>query len=170
MPGRALGPIVMAEIMYKAADNKPEYIELLNTSNRSVLFYDPQHPGNRWKIEGVDNYSIPAESLAPGASLFVAGVAPDLFRSKYNLPNSVAVVGPFAGKLADDGERVALLSPEPPNIEDDVVPYVVVDEVEYGTGGQFWPDAPNGTGPARTNGARRLRPGAFELGHIHAAA
>lgn len=145
--GPRVGPVVIAEIMYNPKDSKPEYIELLNTSDTTVLLHGPQPLENRWMIEGVDNYYISADSMPPGASLFVAGVSPSLFRNAYGLDDSVAVVGPYAGSLKDSGERVALLAPEPPNPEDGVVPYVVVDEVSYGVKWP-WPSEPNGNGAA----------------------
>ncbi len=147
-PNRAprVGPVVIAEIMYNPNGDKPKYIELLNTGSKTVLFYDSLRPENRWQLEGVGSYAIPVESIAPGASLFVASVAEADFRSAYNLPADVAVVGPFGGELKKSGERVALLSPEPPN-EDGTVPYVAVDEVDYGTQPP-WPTEPGGEGPA----------------------
>jgi hypothetical protein len=150
--GPRVGPVIMAEIMYNPKAGQYQYIELLNTSDEPVALYDPLRPNNRWRIEGVRDYAIPATTLAPGASLFVAGVSELLFRTAYSLPVDVAVVGPFDGTLDRGGERIALLSPEPPNQGTDEVPYVVMDEVKYGTE-LPWPTEANGQGPALTRSA-----------------
>jgi hypothetical protein len=144
-----IGPVVIAEIMYNPIAGRPEYIEIVNTGDVAVALYDPDRPANHWQIAGIQNFVIPTTTLAPGASLFVAGVTAAQFRTAYNLADDVAVVGPFAGRLDNAGDRIALLAPEPPNQGTGEVPYVVADEVKY-LPTLPWPEPPNGQGPALT--------------------
>ncbi len=155
--GPRFGPVLMAELMYNPKAGDYEYIELVNTGSTVVRLYEPV-TANRWQIEGVGGFDLPPNLvLRPGGSLFVTKVSPDLFRFRYKLPDDAAgvdVVGPYSGGLDQDkGERVALLSPEPPNQGGaQEVPYVVVDEVEY-LPGSPWPSEANGAGPALTRAA-----------------
>ncbi|HEY2951718.1 MAG TPA: PA14 domain-containing protein, partial [Verrucomicrobiae bacterium] len=64
--------------------------------------------------------------------------------------SSVSILGPFAGKLQDSGERLRLERPGPPITAtngDAVVPFIVVDEVRYNDKPP-WPLAADGEGPS----------------------
>ena len=151
--GPRFGPVLMAELMYNPKAGDYEYIELINAGSTVVRLYEPV-TANRWQIEGVGGFELPPSLvLRPGGSLFVTAVSPTLFRTRYNLPADVEVVGSYSGGLDNEGERVALLSPEPPNQGGaQEVPYVVVDEVEY-LPVPPWPSEANGAGPALTRAA-----------------
>lgn len=144
-----VGPIVITEVMYHPVPGSTdvEYLELVNRSTSAVPLYDPANPRNRWRIEGVGSVTLPAIALAAGKSLFVTSVDPQTFRDLYSLPDSVLVIGPYSGNLADGGEQVSLQRPEPPNLDDREVPYVVEDEVTYND--EFpWPSKADGQGNA----------------------
>jgi len=130
--GPASPLLVLAEIQ---AAGSPEYLEIFNPGPQSVPLFDPEHPGNLWKLDGVAPFTFPAAILSPGESLFATETTPDAFRTRYNLPATTLVVQ-FGGGIRGQGEQIALMRPEPPNIEDGVVPYVVIDEVGTNNG---WP-------------------------------
>jgi hypothetical protein len=57
------------------------------------------------------------------------------FRARYAVAPAVPVLGPFSGKLANEGEELVLERPDrpqqPPNPDAGFVPYVVADRVLY---------------------------------------
>lgn len=127
----AVGPVVIAELMYNPAPGLPQYVELLNLSNRSVPLFDEENPQNRWRVLGPGLYALPAGLvLGPLQSLYVAAVAPAEFRAAYDLADSVRVAGPTSGFLALEGEPVTLQQPDTPN-SDGLVPFLTVDELDY---------------------------------------
>lgn len=143
--GPWVAPIVFSEIMYKPATGS-EYLIVANRTGLPQPLFDPERPGHHWKIDGVDYSFPPGLVLEPFARLIVAGKAPDQFRAEHNLPATTPVVGPFNGKLNNEGERLALRQPQPPE-PDGFVPYVDVDVVEYGIAVP-WPAAAAGQGAA----------------------
>src|SRR5262249_44991935 len=76
------------------------------------------------------------------------------FRSKYQVPGSVQVVGPFGGALNNAGDNVRLSKPGVPS--GGSVPYILVDAVDYGASTP-WPSEPDGPGAP----LRRLHPSQF---------
>jgi hypothetical protein len=151
--GPLVGPLIISEIMYNPTVGG-EYIVITNVDGSPTLLYDPAHPENSWKLAGLgDNngaYTLPAGlALAPGASLVVSA-DPDAYRATYGTAIGIPVVGPFEGKLSNDGERLALQEPQPPESDPEMagfVAYADVDFVNYGTTAP-WPAAANGQGPA----------------------
>ena len=149
--GPLVGPIVISEIMYNppAVDGHPgdEYIELTNIGSAVAPLYDPEFPLNRWRLTGIGEFVFAADmSIPPAGTLLVVAIAPDLFRSRYNIPERVQIVGPYSGKLSNSGDTIRLLRPDRQN-SDGSVPYILADEVEYADGSP-WPTAPDGNGPA----------------------
>lgn len=141
------GPVFIAEVMYQPASAAlPEYLEIRNTAAQTVRLYDPLQPGNRWRVDGVgSNYAVPSGlELKPGESLFLTNATPEAFRSAWSLGASVQVAT-YPGNLKDDGDDVALLRPDTPNL-DGTIPYLVVDEIDY-TNGYPWPVEAAGQGP-----------------------
>jgi hypothetical protein len=134
-----VAPIVVAEIMYKPTAVGGEYLIVANRTGVPQPLFDPERPGHRWQIDGVAYTFPPDLVLEPYARLIVAGIAPDEFRAVHHLPAQTPVVGPFNGKLNNDGERLALQEPQPPEL-DGYVPYVDIDVVEYGIAAP-WPSA-----------------------------
>ena len=133
-----VGPIVMSEILFAPEPGKAEFIELANLGGASVPLYDPLHPTNVWKLEGVGSYAFPPGlSLAPCSTLIVCATNATAFRAQYGLAPSVPVIGPWSGALANDGETLKLLQPGDPEL-DGTVPYYRVDHVTYRTNAP-WP-------------------------------
>ncbi|MGA4579421.1 lamin tail domain-containing protein [Limisphaera sp. VF-2] len=160
--GPRVGPVVIHEIMFEPppslgyADTLHEYVELRNLTDQPIPLYDPVYPTNTWRLEGVGYVFPTGVVLAPQGYLLVVSFDPQrdpgaraMFRQRYNLADSVMLVGPMPGKLANEGERLQLLRPDPPQTLPNpfigYVPYVLVDEVEY-LPGPPWPSGAAGTG------------------------
>lgn len=153
--GPRVGPIVINEIQYHPKAGDDEFVELKNiTASPVVLYYsDPQEPDwttNTWKIVGVDfdfppNISIPANGL-----LIVTAIDPASFRTKYNVPSAVQILGPYTGSLQDSGELLELKKPDKVDeIAPGVfyVPFITVDAVRYNDKSP-WPIEADGNGPS----------------------
>lgn len=139
------GPLVpeavISELMYEP-EQGPEYLVITNSSDQEFPLYDPAHRENRWQVAGIgdnnDAYVLPAQIvLEPGESI-VLSADPVQFAATYPSRN-LRVFGPFPGKLKNEGERVVLQEPQPPEINGDVA-YADVDVVEYGVTAP-WPAA-----------------------------
>ena len=160
--GPRVGPVVIHEIMFEPppsagyADTLHEYIELRNLTDQPVPLFDPLFPTNTWRLEGVGFHFPSGVVMPPGGYLLVVSFDPErdpvskaMFRRRYALAESVPLVGPMSGRLANEGERLALLRPDPPQTVPNpfvgYVPYVLVDEVEYEPGPP-WPAGAAGTG------------------------
>lgn len=152
--GPRIGPIVISEVHYHPEDDGFEFIELLNITGSSVPLFDPAHPANSWRIQGID-YTFPADvTLGPNALLIVAGADPIAFRTRYEVPPGIAVLGPFAGSLQNSGENLQLLAPDHPDgIE---TPRVAVEELRYDDRSP-WPTGADGGGLS----LQRRSPAAF---------
>ncbi len=149
--------LVLAEVNAEPVAGGHEYLELFNPGTTPVALYDAQTPINLWQVEGVGTVTLPQLLLAPGQSLFASSSPVASFRATYQLPESgprAPLVVRYSGALQNDGERVALLRPEPRNLDDGVVPFVVIDEV--GADG-LWPWSATGAAGAQA----RLFPAGF---------
>ncbi|HEV8542160.1 MAG TPA: lamin tail domain-containing protein [Verrucomicrobiae bacterium] len=153
--GPRVGPVVINEIHYHPATNYDEYIELLNITPESIDLFDPAHPTNTWRINGLGFEFPPQTTLAANGLALVVGLDPQIFRAKYAVPSNVPIFGPFAGKLQDSGEWLELQRPDPP-ATNGVISYIVVDDVRYNDRAP-WPVAADGDGPA----LQRLNSSAF---------
>lgn len=137
--GPLLSGAVISELMVQPAQG-PEYLVIRNTGNQLVPLYDPAQLRNRWQIAGIGNnngdYKLPEPiTLQPGESI-VLSADPAAFAATY--PQSrLRVFGPFPGKLDNEGERIALQAPQPPETNGDVA-YADLDVVEYGQAAP-WP-------------------------------
>jgi hypothetical protein len=162
--GPRVGPVVINELMYHPApvagsDNntRDEFIELHNVSSEPVLLYHPAFPANTWRLRSAVQFDFPPNQvLPPNGYLLIVGFNPDLhlndlhaFRQRYSIDPSVTILGPFDGRLDNSGERVRLLKPDSPQTspgpEFGLVPYVLVEEVDYANA-YPWPDEAKGTG------------------------
>lgn len=137
-----VAPIAISSIAYDPAQG-PEYLVLTSTSKETVLLYDPLFPANTWRITGIGNdggdYSLPEQTiLEPGESL-VLTADPGAFAAAFPAL-TLRVIGPFQGKLNNDGERIELRAPQPPETDGRETAYAVMDAVEYGIA-EPWPAA-----------------------------
>jgi hypothetical protein len=137
-----VAPVVISSIAYNPAQG-PEYLVLTSTSAETAPLYDPLFPTNTWRIGGIgdngDDYSLPIQTvLQPGESLVLTS-DPGAFAAAFPAL-ALRVIGPFQGKLDNDGERIELRAPQPPESDGRETAYAVMDAVEYGVTAP-WPAA-----------------------------
>ncbi len=161
--GPKVGPVVINEIMYNplliagATNTSAEYLELRNLLAQTVPLFDPDVPTNTWRIEGGVDFDFPTNvTLPPEGYLLVVSFDPETdskaisaFRAHYGLDANARILGPYTDKLENSGERLRLFKPDsprvPPSPDAGVVPYVLVDEVDYSNSAP-WPGGADGTG------------------------
>ena len=144
--GILINDVVINEIMYEpiSGNSDDQYIELYNQGNAPVNL-------GGWRfVAGID-YTFPSNTiLRPAGYLVVAKSITNLLVRYPNL-NPTNVFGDLDGSLAGRGERVALAKPDvavstnSQGIVSTNITYVVVDDVAYGTGGN-WGKWANGGG------------------------
>jgi hypothetical protein len=141
--GPRVGPIVINEIHYHPAPGSDEFMEFFNVTSTNVPLSDAE--GIPWGIAGAA-YEFPVGLVVPpNGYLLVVALDPAEFRSKYNVPEPVLIVGPYFGSLQDSGERLRL---ERPGVFDtNGLPFIAVDEVRYNDKAP-WPPAADGAGPS----------------------
>ena len=172
-PYPAVGPLVISEIMYRPpdifvgfdpfgnpiyADNSlDEFIEIYNLTGTNVPLYDPNATTNTWRLRDAVDFNFPEGlTLGPGRFLLVVSFDPATnatqlaaFRSLYGVPESVPILGPYGGKLANGGEAIELRKPDPPEPQGPpnfgLVPYVLAERVKYNDS-LPWPMEPDGGG------------------------
>jgi hypothetical protein len=161
-----VGPVVFSEIHFAPTNHfdtnsasSGEFLELLNLTSQAVPLYDPAATTNTWRISGGVEFAFPANTTLPaGASLLVVGFDPaadlgelDWFRSTYRVSTNIAILGPYSGALANEGEDIELLKPDPPQLpphpDAGFVPFVLVEHIHYLPNAP-WPTNGLGTGAA----------------------
>ncbi|MCI0743849.1 MAG: lamin tail domain-containing protein [Verrucomicrobia subdivision 3 bacterium] len=143
-----IGPVILNELMFHPPgdgtnDNVlDEFIELYNVTTNPVALYDPANPGNTWRIRGGVDYEFPSGVMVGSRSFALVvsfnpttnTAALNSFRAKYGVPPSVAILGPYRGKLDNGGEEIELYRPDLPQTsgpDAGFVPYLLTDRVEY---------------------------------------
>ena len=151
--GPRIGPIVINEIRYKPLAGEEEFIEFKNISSSTVKLHDPANPTNTWRFSGVGfNFSTNAE-IASGGLFVLSATDPIAFRTRNNVPMQVPVFGPYSEVLQDNGELLQLERPDAP---DTLVPYILVDDVQYSYQSP-WPTLTASTGSS----LERINPSAY---------
>ncbi len=102
--GSTAADIRITEVHYNAkgslGGSAAEFIELQNVSNTPIDL-------GKWSFQGIDFVFPWGTIVRPGARLVVASNdAPNIFHAQHP---GVQVVGYYGGRLANDGERIALL-------------------------------------------------------------
>jgi hypothetical protein len=122
-----------------------EFVELRNLAGHDVPLFDPDHPTNTWRLNGL-GFTFPTNVvLRSNALLLIVATNAADFRAKYAVPDSVLILGPSGGTLQDNGERLELKRPDVPDTNG--VAYITVDEVRYDDKAP-WPPGADGGGPS----------------------
>jgi len=147
-PGPKIGPAVVSEIYYSPTDvngsaSLSEFIELHNPNTSAVALYDPENPQNTWKLQNAVEFVFPTFTvLGAGEYLVVVDFDPvteptlaTTFRQRFGVPERVVLMGPFKGRLNNQGETVELYKPDPPqrppHPDAGFVPYILVERIRY---------------------------------------
>ena len=159
--GPLVGPIIIRSIMYHPPDvitnsvvvddDLNEFIELANTAVTNVVLFSQVAPTNTWRLRTAVDFSFPTNlTLAAGSNCFIVSFNPTnasqlaTFRSKWALPVSVPIFGPWNGKLDNSADDVKLERPDAPNL-DGSVPFILVERVQY-TDASPWKISADGFG------------------------
>ncbi|MHC4582515.1 MAG: lamin tail domain-containing protein, partial [Planctomycetota bacterium] len=119
--------VVFNEIMYhpQTGDNS-EWIELYNQMGIDIDM-------SGWSLQGGIEYSFPEGTIIGAGDYVVVASAPELLLD--NAPLGALVLGPFTGKLSNNGETLYLFNNSGRRL----------NEVRYRDSGD-WPVAPDGAG------------------------
>lgn len=152
-----VGPVVLSELYFLPGleSGEAEFIELHNAATTAVPLFDPVYPTNTWRIRDGISYEFPFNVTLPaGGYLLVVDFDPAdparlaAFRSRYQVPETVPVLGPFSGRLSDTGEAVEVQWPDVPEGLDapnpGFVPYELTERIQY-AGLAPWPVAVTGS-------------------------
>jgi hypothetical protein len=147
--GPRVGPLVINEINYHPPVGGDEFIELKSLTNGALLLYNTAYPSNTWRLNGV-GFDFPTNTqIAPNGLLLLVNSDPAAFRTKYGVPASVPIYGPYSGKLQGGGETLALQRPDASDLDTNTgslfVPYIDVDVVHYDDKAP-WPTNADGLG------------------------
>lgn len=139
------GHVIISELMYHPpavagipeADTAGEFVELWNPTSEDVLLMGEAGP---WRLSG-PAYLFPTGTVIhAGECLVVVGFdatqdATSLaaFQRLYGWTNGQArLFGPFAGRLSNGAEWIALERPLAPDLPGDPIAWEIMDELYYG--------------------------------------
>jgi hypothetical protein len=140
--GPLVGPLVINEIFANPLPGGIPFVELKNISQEPVAMADDAGGTETWRLDGV-GASLPRGAIVPaGGMLILTGGDPEKFRLLNPMPANVIVVGPYAGSMQRNGERLQLMRPERRAVAggsangelgttNEVVVWVTVDAVSY---------------------------------------
>lgn len=128
--------VVISEIMYNPPEGMYEFIEFENLTTTT-------HDIAGWKLRGSVSFDFPAYSSARANDSFlrsrqriiICETDPTTFREANGLSTGVVVLGPWTGKLGNDGSRITLKD------KNGVTKATVRYDDRYP-----WPVGPDGTG------------------------
>src|SRR5690606_21972308 len=125
---RADSVVTFNEVMFHPASSPTlEWVELYNQMSVDVEL-------SGWSISGGVEFQFADGTVIHGGGYLVVAAFPVELDASAGMTNSL---GPWAGRLANEGERLQLRNRE----------RRLMDEVEYGTDGN-WPVTPDGGGPS----------------------
>jgi hypothetical protein len=129
--------VVFNEVMYHPATNESalEWVELYNQNSINVDL-------SGWRISDGINYTFPNGTIIRAGDYLVVASSPSSLTAQTGNTN---VVGPFSGRLANNGEKLELRN----------VANRVMDSFSYGVDGS-WPAGPDGAGVSLAKKAPNL--------------
>ncbi len=140
--GPRIGPVTITELNYNptAGTANLQFVELQNQTNAVVDI-------SNWQFNNGITYTFPSGTLLqPFEAVTVVHFDPSTdatslaaFRSTYGLTSANRLLGPFTDKLSKSGEKLELVRPDTPRVDNpSFTPLVMVDEVTYGIAAP-WP-------------------------------
>ena len=124
---RADSVVVFNEIMYHPASNEAG-LEWLELHNQNAVDVDL----SGWKLANAIDFTFPDGTTIKGRGHLVVAASPATLTQTTGITN---VVGPFSGRLSNNGESIQLLD----------LNQRVMDRLTYGVDGA-WPPGPDGSG------------------------
>ncbi|MBL9171763.1 MAG: lamin tail domain-containing protein [Verrucomicrobiales bacterium] len=116
--------LLVSEIHYHSIQGSPsdpqdEYVELYNATDSPLLLQNPQLPSHPWRLTGDIEYVLPTNTVIPPRSTAViVGFDPEnspasleSFRTRWDVPATTFVLGPYSGSLDHGGGTLKLLFP-----------------------------------------------------------
>ena len=119
-----VGPVVISEIHYRPTGasgemnslaSVDEFVELLNRSDEPVVLASRAHPERTWRLAGGIDYEFKGDlEMRSGERLILVDFDPDVdarkraFLQFYSLGDGVRLVGPFSGRLANEGDEITV--------------------------------------------------------------
>jgi hypothetical protein len=153
-----LSHVIISELMYHPPDLAgtndnalDEFIELFNPTDNAVPLYNTN---GGFRLDGGVSFHFAANTVLQGSGyLLLVNFDPVTnaaqlvaFKNLYGLTDPVlTIVGPYAGKLANSSDRVALEAPLAADGVPGAVSWSIVDEVIYADHAP-WPCGSDGTG------------------------
>jgi hypothetical protein len=147
--------VVISEFLYHPATTGDEALaEFVEVRNAGIVTTQLWSADGPWRIDGGVAYTFPAgTTLAPNERVVAVGFDPvsnatarAAFLAGYGLTNGeVRLFGPYSGQLDNHTARLALEKPLAPDLPEDPMIGVLVDEIIYFDRAPWPPDA-DGTG------------------------
>ena len=128
-----IGPLVIDELMHRPTDGRAEYVAIRNVGALAAPLCDLTATGLPaiLRMGGNDAFRLPCGPLLEQKGrLFIARATPAEFRQQYGIGADVLVVGPFSGRLSNEGELVEIVWPQPPETDGSIA-YFALDQVDY---------------------------------------
>lgn len=137
-----VGPLVIDEVMYRPADDLGEYVSIVNAGSTPTPLCAEFGAGSLLpavlRVDDEIVFELPCGMLLePGSRLLIAGTRPDELRRQYAIDGDTVVLGPFTGRLSNEGEPIDLAWPQPPEL-DGTIAYYALDALDYLPGAP-WP-------------------------------
>ena len=146
-----VGPVVINELMYHPVtvigtnlveNPDEEFIELYNLSTNSISLFDAGFPTNTWQLKGGVAFTFPTGAVMAAQSYLLLvdfdpvanPTALAAFRARFGVDTNTLILGPFKGRLSNEGESIELYKPDAPSAAPNIgfVPWILVDRVNYG--------------------------------------
>ena len=142
--------LVISEIMYNPALDDTEYVEIYNPTSQAVSLWNSSL-ATGWRLyDGIEFSFQEGTTLDAGESMLVVEFTPDTvnvanFKAIYG-QTEAQIVGPFdAGSLSNSTDRIVLQRPIEPDVADEEIIWVDVDDVNY-FDSTPWPSEADGLG------------------------
>ncbi|VGO11732.1 hypothetical protein PDESU_00278 [Pontiella desulfatans] len=155
---RRIDDVVINEIMYDpiSGEKDDEFVELHNQGSGTVDL-------GGWRLRGGIDFEFPDGAEIPAGGYVVVARDALHLQTNYAQLNASNTFGGFSGSLGNGGDRVKLNKPDtvvdyadPAHPETNLI-HIVVDDVTYGTGGQ-WPVWAKGGGSSLERVDARANP------------